>query len=1178
MSSSTVPFVAPRWAAALSNQPKQRIKLGYYPTPIAPFSPPGLPSDVKMFIKREDMCGVELSGNKARKLELLLADALEKGADCVVTLGGVNSSHCRATTVAAKMLGLDVFLIVITDQPNEDPGLKGNLLVSRMMDATILQVTAEEVAKLRGEQTIQRVCNLLKESGRRPYPIPVGGSNGMGCWGHISAIDEIHKQLEDLDIEVTDIAVACGSAGTATGLSIGAYLYAQEHPNSSLDYNGRPPVHAYIICDFDSSLYVNHINNKLLPAIGVDKSIQAQQLLQFTNAQEPGYAKYSPEHMDFVIEVARTTGVMLDPTYTGKALYHLMQELKTTPEKFAGKTILFMHTGGFLGVFHHDEDLEKRCRSDQVQRFHLIAIMLKAVPFVSPKWASALRSPPATKLKLGHFPTPIFPFRPPGLPNDVKLYIKRDDFSGMETSGNKMRKLEFLFADALNKNADCVVTCGGIQSNHCRATAVVARMLGLDSYLLLRTNAPDEDPGLIGNLLVDRLVDSQIIQMSRKEYGTFGSEAMIEKTCEKLRAEGRRPYAIPVGGSNGLGTWGYVQAIEETHTQLKELELEITDLAFACGSGGTAGGIGVGAYLHAQHNPNGSLNFKDKTPVHAYIVCDNAEYFFNHIDNKILPEMGADPSLSSRDFLQITNAQGTGYARSTKDELEFIVSVARSTGVLMDPVYSGKALFHLIKELNNSPEKFSGKSILFIHTGGLFGLYDKADELQKLMMNQRTALRVMQRWTTRARMHPSQCSRIARFSTATTDKYDVVIVGGGVMGCSTAFHLATTSDLSIAIVERDASYKRASCVLSAGGIRQQFSERENILMSQYGAEFLHSAPTRLHVDGDDPPDMQFVQGGYLFLASEKGASVLQNNFVTQRNVGSSVEMLNPEQLKQRFPWISTEGVVAGTLGTANEGWFDPWSFLVAMKKKCVSLGVDLISGDVKALDLTANGQSITAVHLERSDAGQTTKRSLKTAKVVNAAGAWASKIVDACGISDYPVRPRKRSAFVFHCPHEETWKGPAASPLVVDPSGVYFRREGSGGQFICGVSPTSENDFDGLSDDELDFPDHELFENVVWPTIAERVQKFEDVKLLSAWAGWYEYNTFDQNAIIGKHPDVSNLYLINGFSGHGIQQAAAAGRAVSELIVDGKYQTIDLSRFGFERVRENKPFFEKNIV
>ncbi|KAJ0398075.1 hypothetical protein ATCC90586_009650 [Pythium insidiosum] len=407
------------------------------------------------------------------------------------------------------------------------------------------------------------------------------------------------------------------------------------------------------------------------------------------------------------------------------------------------------------------------------------------------------------------------------------------------------------------------------------------------------------------------------------------------------------------------------------------------------------------------------------------------------------------------------------------------------------------------------------------------------------------------------------------------EKYDVVIAGGGVMGCSTAFHLATTSDLSIAVVERDPSYKRASAMLSCGGIRHQFSERTNILLSQYGTEFLRDIPTRLRVDDtQDPPDVQFVEGGYLFLASDKGLPVLEENYRTQRAAGAKVEMMTPAQLKTRFPWLSTDGVVAGTLGVENEGWFDPWSYLVAMKKKCASLGVDFVQGDVAGFDLDQSNKRIKKVLVSRPDG----HRAIAADKVVNAAGPWASKLVEACGSHDYPVRPRKRSMFVFHCPHEETWKGPAASPLVVDTTGVYFRREGSGGQFVCGVSPNAEDDVDGQSDDELDFPDYNLFEEVVWPTIAERVQKFEDIKLLNGWAGWYEYNTFDQNAIIGVHPDVPNMYLINGFSGHGLQQSPGAGRAVAELITHGKYVTIDASCFGFQRVRDNKPFLEKAIV
>ncbi|RHY42112.1 hypothetical protein DYB38_010390, partial [Aphanomyces astaci] len=355
---------------------------------------------------------------------------------------------------------------------------------------------------------------------------------------------------------------------------------------------------------------------------------------------------------------------------------------------------------------------------------------LKTVPYAPPTWASALANPPTERVVLGNFPTPIFPFRPPGLPDGVQMFIKRDDYSGLEMSGNKARKLEFLLAEALRQGADCVVTCGGVQSNHCRATAVAARMMGLDSYLLLRTSDTETDPGLVGNLLIDRssfpsswhilitcirLVGAELILVPRREYAKQGGgDYFIAKTVEKLRKQGRKPYGIPVGGSNGLGTWGYLESIEEMEHQI---ELPITDIAFACGSGGSAAGIGVGAYLYAQAHQDSSLQFtrSELPPVHAYIVCDSPTYFYDHIDQVILPGMGL--------------GTGLGYAKNTKEELAYISLVARTTGVLLDPVYSGKALYMLVKDLQDAPHKFTGKSILFVHTGGQFGLFDKVADL-----------------------------------------------------------------------------------------------------------------------------------------------------------------------------------------------------------------------------------------------------------------------------------------------------------------------------------------------------------------------------------------------------------------------------------------------------------------
>uniref|UniRef100_M4BFM4 FAD-dependent oxidoreductase domain-containing protein 1 n=1 Tax=Hyaloperonospora arabidopsidis (strain Emoy2) TaxID=559515 RepID=M4BFM4_HYAAE len=401
------------------------------------------------------------------------------------------------------------------------------------------------------------------------------------------------------------------------------------------------------------------------------------------------------------------------------------------------------------------------------------------------------------------------------------------------------------------------------------------------------------------------------------------------------------------------------------------------------------------------------------------------------------------------------------------------------------------------------------------------------------------------------------------------------------MGLSTAYHLAVAAPkLKIAVVEKDPCYKYASATLSAGGIRHQFSETENIEMSLYGTDFLRNIGSTLKVDGHDAPNVQFVEGGYMFLASDRGVDILRENYATQKATGADVQLLDPAALKKRFPWISTEGVEQAVLGVKDQGWFDPWAFLNAMKQKSVSMGVDVLKGEVKSFNVSAQNQ-IEKVHIEvpnLPESQDTHLSSVRAGVVVNAAGCWSSKLLEACGVFDYPVKPRKRSVFAFHCDAEEIWKGDAATPLVVDTNGVYFRREGSGGRFVCGWSPESEDDYDGQSTDELDFPDHEYFEEQIWPTIAHRVKHFEAVKVLSAWAGYYDYNTFDQNAIIGVHPDVPNMYLVNGFSGHGLQQSPAAGRAISELVIHGEFQTIDCSRFSYDRIRANEPFLEQGIV
>ena len=359
------------------------------------------------------------------------------------------------------------------------------------------------------------------------------------------------------------------------------------------------------------------------------------------------------------------------------------------------------------------------------------ARFLEAAPYSPPAWARALRGAPARRLSLARLPTPVAPWPVAG--TGGRLFVKRDDLSGLQLSGNKVRKLEFLLAEALDRGCDSVVTVGGVQSNHCRATATAARYLGLEPHLVLRTTTrgAQDDPGLQGNLLVDRLVGAHVHQVTKVEYQRAGSEALTAAVADRLRAEGRKPYVIPVGGSNALGAWGYLEAVRELEPDVRALG--ITDIALATGSGGTAAGLALGTRL-------AGLDCR----VRAYAVCDSPAYFFDHIQH-CLDELGAGVGglgLSARDLLEVVDAKGAGYAQSREAELETLLRVARDTGVVLDPVYSGKAVHGLLGDLAGEDAAGGGAAAasppggrrwLFLHTGGLLGLYDKADQLQPLV-------------------------------------------------------------------------------------------------------------------------------------------------------------------------------------------------------------------------------------------------------------------------------------------------------------------------------------------------------------------------------------------------------------------------------------------------------------
>jgi len=382
---------------------------------------------------------------------------------------------------------------------------------------------------------------------------------------------------------------------------------------------------------------------------------------------------------------------------------------------------------------------------------------------------------------------------------------------------------------------------------------------------------------------------------------------------------------------------------------------------------------------------------------------------------------------------------------------------------------------------------------------------------------------------------------------------DVVIVGGGVIGSSIAYHLlAMAPGTSVRVIERDPSYRAASSALSASSIRQQFSTPVNIAMSRYGMAFLKSIGEHLAVD-DTEPAIGLTERGYLYLASATMRETMLASHATQKQFGADVTLLEPRELARRFPWITVDGIALASLGLSAEGWFDGYSLLQAFRLKARALGAEYLTGEVVGLEMQAT--RISSVVLADG-------RTISCGNVVNAAGPHARSVAAMAGV-DLPVYPDKHCIFVFDCKEP-----PPESPLIIDPSGLYVRPDGR--HFLCGAPRQDDSRREGQTlEVETD-----LFDTVVWPLLAARVPAFESIRMTAAWAGFYEMNVLDENAILGKPPNLSNLYLANGFSGHGMQHSPAAGRGIAELILLGEYRTLDLRPLGYDRLLQNKPLRE----
>ena len=387
-------------------------------------------------------------------------------------------------------------------------------------------------------------------------------------------------------------------------------------------------------------------------------------------------------------------------------------------------------------------------------------------------------------------------------------------------------------------------------------------------------------------------------------------------------------------------------------------------------------------------------------------------------------------------------------------------------------------------------------------------------------------------------------------------RYDVVIIGGAIVGSSIAYYLREEGfSGSIALVERDPQFSHSATTLSCASIRQQFSIPENIRLSQFTLALFR----RLEEEFGAGSDIGFREKGYLILAGENGLPILKQNHAVQEAEGADIVLEGPSALQKRFAWLSTDGIAAGAFGRTGEGWFDAHAMLMLFRKALRSRNVDFITAEVTVIDRV--GDRTTTVLLDNGER-------LEAGIVVNAAGPNAGKVAAMAGLV-LPIEPRKRSVFVFEARDRFD-----DMPLLVDPSGVYVRPEGA--MYITGGAESEDGE---AAADPADFePDWALFEEVIWPTLAARIPAFEAIKPGRAWAGHYDFNTLDQNAVVGPHPEVGNFIFANGFSGHGLQQAPAVGKALAELIVHGGYRSVDCSAFGYSRVAEGRAFRELNVI
>ena len=392
--------------------------------------------------------------------------------------------------------------------------------------------------------------------------------------------------------------------------------------------------------------------------------------------------------------------------------------------------------------------------------------------------------------------------------------------------------------------------------------------------------------------------------------------------------------------------------------------------------------------------------------------------------------------------------------------------------------------------------------------------------------------------------------------------YDVIIVGGAKLGSSVAWFLSANPDFdgSVLVVDRDMTYEFSSTAHTNSCMRQQFSSEINVKVSQFAAHYVNNF--RDYFD-DDPrvPDIHFQSYGYMYLADNYDfAETLKASQKLQATCGAGTKIMSAEEIKRDYPFYYLDDIVLGSHNLIDEGYYDGNTVFDWWKRWAREKGVEYLSNEVVSMTKNTQGSKVDSVTLSTGEV-------VSCGKIVNASGPRAVLTSRMAGI-EIPVEPRKRYSYIF------TAENPLDRdlPLTIDPSGVHMRSEGA--HYLAGCPPDVD-----LSVDYDDFEqDHSLWERKVWPALANRIPQFEAIKVINSWVGHYAFNTVDQNAILGPHTGVENFLFVNGFSGHGFQQAPAMGRAISELIIYGEYRSLDLSPYDYARIPNNKPFIESAVI